>query len=171
MNKILKFICLTMLYSNIVLGDDIPYWDYDDDYIENSMINIELYKTKENCINRYDIIYKSRYNFEVKCECIKSDNCYNKLFNSSKFNSLYLSYNNSKIYLNKLNYTNQCYNYKDYYFYNSINLYTFCSSFTILYVFLVTAVILSIIGIVNCKIKSKKYKVLDETPPNYNAIN
>ena len=166
------FICLTMLYSNIVVGDDISYWDDDDDdYIDNSMINIELYKTKENCSNRYDMIHNYNYNFEVKCECIKSDNCYNKLFNSSKFNSLYLSYNKSKIYLNKLNYTKQCYNYKDYYFYNSINLYTFCSSFTILYVFLVTAVILSIIGIVNCKIKSKKYKVLDETPPRYDSIN
>jgi hypothetical protein len=171
MNKILWFLCVCLLYSNSI-ADDFPVDDDIDDDAYNTNININLFNTFNDCITNNNVIYNYKTNFEYECNCIKHDKCFNSLLNSSTFNKLYIKYNNSTIYLNKLNYTEQCQKYKNYYIYHIIDIYTFCSTYIILYVFLILLLIVGSITFSNYRCRNKRYtKINNEVPPDYDAIN
>ena len=101
MNKIFCILILCLLNKN-TLGDDYNSFD-DDDYINNANININLFNTYNDCVNNNNSLYNVKTSFEFICECISKKKCFNNLLNTSKFNQLYFGYNNTNIYLNKLN--------------------------------------------------------------------
>jgi hypothetical protein len=164
MNKILGLLCLGLLYSSA--EDDL----LDDDYIDNTNINIQLFNTSNDCIDNNNVIYNYKTNFEYGCDCISHDKCLNNLVKSSKFNKLYLEFNKTIIYLDELNFTKQCQKYQNYYILHHIEIYTFCSSLTILYVFIVLLLLISSISFINYKFGSS-HDTKDEAPPKYGAIN
>jgi hypothetical protein len=168
MTKILWFLCVCLLYSNSI-ADDFPA---DDDYIDNTNINIYLFNTSNDCITNNNTLYNYKTTFEYICDCISQSKCFNNLLNSSTFNKLYFGYNNTNIYLNKLNYTKQCQKYEKYYIFHDIEIYTFCTSLTIFYVFIVLLLIVGSISFIIYKFGSSQYtKINNEVPPNYDAIN
>tara|TARA_B100001142_G_scaffold51792_1_gene49351 strand:+ start:148 stop:663 length:516 start_codon:yes stop_codon:yes gene_type:complete len=171
MNKILCILVLCLLNKN-TLCEDSNSFDDDDDYINNANININLYKTYNNCITNNNSLYNLKTSFEFECECISKDRCLNNLLNSSKFNTLNLKYNNTNIYLNKLNFTKQCQKYENYYIFHDIEIYTFCGTYIVIYVFLILLFIISVISFINHKYGTKKkYTKINEVPPNYDAVN
>ena len=170
MNKIFCILILCLLNKN-TLGDDYNSFD-DDDYINNANININLFNTYNDCVNNNNSLYNVKTSFEFICECISKKKCFNNLLNTSKFNQLYFGYNNTNIYLNKLNYTLQCQKYKNYYIFHDIEIYTFCSSYVVLYVFLILLIIISVISFINYKCKKKRYiKINNNITRKYDAIN
>jgi hypothetical protein len=174
MNKFLCFLYLCLLYSNSIAGD-LPI--NDDDDIDSSIIHIDLYETYNDCIDNNNVLYNYKNNFNFRCNCTTRNKCFNSFMNSSIFNTLFIEYNNSKIYLNKLNYTGQCQKYKNYYIYYVIDIYTFCSTYLILFVFLILLLIVGILSFSNYKCRKKRYTKINgdngynEVPPNYDAIN
>jgi hypothetical protein len=168
MNRILWLLCLALLYRNSN-ADDFPT---DDDYIDNTNINIYLFNTSKDCITNNNTLYNYKTTFEYICECISQSKCFNNLLNSSKFNKLNFKYNDSIIYLNKLNFTKQCQKYEQYYIFHDIEIYTFCTSLTIFYVFIVLLLLVCSISFINYKFGSSQYtKINNKVPPDYDAIN
>ena len=172
MNKILYLLFIGLLNKN-TLGDDFNY--FNDDYIDNTNIHINVYNTYNDCITNNNSIYNSKTSFEFICECISETKCLKNLLNSSKFSKLYFEYNNSNIYLHKLNYTDQCQKYDKYYIFHDIEIYTFCATLIVLYVFLILLFIISVISFINykCNKISHKYESINNNkiPPKYDAIN
>ena len=164
---------LCVLNKN-TLGEDSNYFDDDDDdYIDNANIHINVFNTYNDCIINNNSVYNTKTSFEFVCECISEEKCLNNLLNSSKFNKLYFEYNNTIIYLDKLNYTNQCLKYEKYYIYHDIEIYTFCSTLTIVYVFIILLLLISIISFINYKYKKKNnsFIKINNIPPKYDSIN
>lgn len=167
------YILILFLLNKNTLGEDSNSFD-DDDYIDNANIHINIFNTYDDCIDNNNSIYKAKTSFEFECECISDIKCLNNLLNSSKFNKLYFKYNNLTIYLNKLNYTNQCQKYENYYIYHDIEIYNFCSTLIIFYVFIILLVLVSIICFINYKYKNTlvvKINNNNNTPPRYESIN
>ena len=177
MKKILCVLGLFLLYSNAIAGNLDINDDYNDDDIDSSIIHIDLYETHNDCIENINVVYNYKNNFDFMCSCTTRNNCFNSFMNSSIFNKLFIEYDNSTIYLNKFNYTGQCNKYNNYYIHYVIDIYTFCSTYLILYVFIILLVLVCIISFINYKIRKKRYTKINgdngynDIPPNYNTIN
>ena len=167
MTKILYLLFIGLLNTN-VLCDDSNY--FNDDYIDNTNIHINVYNTYNDCITNNNSLYNSKISFEFICECISETKCFNNLLNSSKFNKLYFEYN-SNIYLHKLNYTDQCQKYENYYIFHNIEIYTFCSTIAIVYVFIILLILICIISFINYKYQNNSFiKINNNVPPKYDYI-
>jgi len=160
---------LCLLNKN-TLGEDSN--SFDDDYIDNANIDINVFDTYNDCIINNNSLYNEKKSFEFECECISDIKCLNNLLNSSRLNELYFEFNNTIFYLDKLNYTDQCQKYQKYYILQDIEIYTFCSTLTIVYVFIVLFILICSISFINYKYRKKRYiKNNNNAPPKYEAIN
>lgn len=143
----------------------------------NTIINVRLYETYSDCISQTNVLYKYKQSLNIKCTCVPSTDCYNKLTESSKFKTYFFNYNNASIYFDALNFKDTCYRFTmlsktspDIYIYNDMTFYQYCGVFIVCSSFIIICIIISIISI-NYFINKKKKKgnLLVNIPPPYQA--
>jgi hypothetical protein len=150
---------------------------------DNVMINIGLYENYNDCVSQTNILYEFNKSLFIKCNCLKSKNCYNKLIDSSTFKSYFFYYDNDTIplYLYELNFKKNCYKMPlpisftnqqpDLYVYNELDFSQYCGGIIIfsslIIICMIAIVILSINYFINKRIKNK---LLVTSPPSYKSL-
>jgi hypothetical protein len=147
----------------------------------NTIINIGLYENYNDCISQTNILYNYKKYLDIKCNCFLSNDCYNKLTESVKFKTYFFYYDNMSIYLDELNFKDQCYRFTilsetshDIYVYNEMTFYQYCGGlivFLSLFILcIITISILSVNYIISKKTKKKDTLLTNIPPPLYQAI-
>ena len=151
----------------------------DDDNLQNNnaMINVRLYKNNSECSNQLNSLYYYHKNFNIECDCFKINSCFDSLINSNRLNDFSFKYNNYSYNLNELNFSKQCYFKNGLYIYNELNIFQYCGSRIILFIFCMLVISTCIFVNIHYLItrpKKKKYRynsVENESPPDYNTLN
>ena len=161
------FICLCLL-TQIFSGYCQDYND-DDDLL--GTVNIFMYDSYDECLDD-NIMMEKIYNFNIKCDCLHKSECYNKLVSNSDFDTKYIDYNNTKIYLHDLNYSGHCYNYNSIYVKGILNIDYYCvpKIIAMIVVFLVIIFILIITINIVYELKKQKNRPPNYKPTHYNTI-
>jgi hypothetical protein len=152
------------------------------DYGNSVVINVGLYENYNDCISKTNNLYEYNKSLYLKCNCIQSNDCYNKLIESAKFKSYFFYYDNVTIplYLYELNFKDQCYRFTilsgkpDLYVNNEMDFSQFCGGLIIvtslLIIFIITITILSINYCITTKNKTNRNKLLLNSQPTYKAL-
>ena len=134
-------------------------------------LNVNFYNGLTDCILNNRSILKYNNNINGDCRCLKTEVCKENL-NLSK---LYISYNNTKIYLNNLYFNNKCTRYNNLFYKFNIHIEPDCV-YDILGIIIIVLVFFgTIILIYYClkdiSISSLKFKGLKKyNRYNYNSI-
>jgi hypothetical protein len=172
---------MTKLLLSIVciVGMLIPNTRANASTTNNTIINVGLYDNYNDCISQTTEMYKYKQSLDIKCNCFLSNDCYNKLTESAKFKTYLFNYHNDSIYLDELNFKDQCYKFTlltepstDVYIYNEMTFYQYCGGLivfsSLFIIFIITISILSLNYFINKKTK-KKGILLVNIPPPYQA--
>jgi len=146
----------------------------------NTIINVGLYDNYNDCISQTNVLDNYKKSLDINCNCFLSNDCYNKLTESAKFKTYFFIYNNVSIYLNELNFKDQCYKFTimsetshDVYIYNEMTFYQYCGGlivFSSLFIIcIITIAILTINYFINTKTKKKGTLLTNVPPPLYQA--
>jgi hypothetical protein len=154
----------------------------DSDNSNNVVINVGLYGTYNDCISKTNNLYEYKTSTNLKCNCIQSNDCYNKLIESATFKSYFFNYSNITLYLYELNFNDQCYKLPlssgtpDLYVYNEMDFSQFCGGLIIVSSLLIICIItITILSINYCITKNNtkkknRNKLLLNSQPTYKAL-
>ena len=161
------------LSSIISISNAYDFDDDDDDFINNNaMINVRLYKNHTDCVNQQNSLYYYHKNFFINCDCFKISNCLYTLKDSKKLEDYSFDYNNYSYNLDNLNFTNQCYKFRDIYIYNELNIFEYCGGRIFIFSFIMIIVFVCCIANFNYffqKRNKKRHKIT--SPPDYQSMN
>ena len=163
--------------SNALEYYDDTFGDDDDFPDNNAMINVRLYKNYTDCVNQLNSLYYYHKNFFINCDCFKINSCFDKLKDSNKLDDYSFYYNNYSYNLNELNFTNQCYKFRDVYIYNELNIYEYCGSRIFLFCFIMIIIVSCCIANFNYfthkrNKRNKRMKLNNSSSlPDYQSIN
>jgi hypothetical protein len=147
----------------------VPGYSDDDDLF--GMVNIYVYNSNNDCLINNMMIEKM-YNFNIKCDCLKKAECYDKLSTNSEFNNTYIDYNNTKLYIHDFNYSGHCYKYETVYIRGILSIDHYCVPKIIGLIVLGIVIICAIFIILNIvyDLKKKKHIPPKYKPTHYNTI-